>query len=162
MAYNREKAIAYAKEWALKRNPQYFNFDGMGGDCTNFVSQCLYAGSGIMNYTKDVGWYYSSPTNRTASWSGVEYLHKFLTTSKSAGPYGIELPLEHALAGDIIQLSYDGVKFGHSLFIVDIGDDIRVAQHSSENDDNRSFTTYQYEKARLIHISGVRGYATHV
>lgn len=45
MRYNREKAVEYARRWAYDRNPQYYNFDPIGGDCTNFVSQCLFAGS---------------------------------------------------------------------------------------------------------------------
>ena len=56
--YERKKAIQYAQKWALKRNPNYYNYDDIGGDCTNFVSQCIYAGSGVMNYTKTFGWYY--------------------------------------------------------------------------------------------------------
>ena len=39
--YNREHALQYAKKWALSRNPLCYNFSGIGGDCTNFVSQCL-------------------------------------------------------------------------------------------------------------------------
>ena len=38
MEYNRNAAIEYAKKWAYKRNPNYYNFDLNGGDCTNFVS----------------------------------------------------------------------------------------------------------------------------
>jgi hypothetical protein len=64
--YSREKAVAYARKWAHERNPAYYNFDSLGGDCTNFCSQCLYAGCGIMNYTRDTGWYYTSLNNRTA------------------------------------------------------------------------------------------------
>ena len=41
--YNRENAVEYAKIWAYKRNPKYYNFDSVGGDCTSFVSQCLFA-----------------------------------------------------------------------------------------------------------------------
>lgn len=44
-SYKRNLAVAYAKKWALSRNPKYYNFDPVGGDCTNFISQCLYAGS---------------------------------------------------------------------------------------------------------------------
>ena len=51
VSYNREKAVSYAEKWAFSRNPRYMSFDGIGGDCTSFVSQCLYAGSGVMNYT---------------------------------------------------------------------------------------------------------------
>ena len=54
--YNREKAVEYAIKWAYKRNPKYYNFDSVGGDCTSFISQCIYAGSGIMNYKKHIGW----------------------------------------------------------------------------------------------------------
>lgn len=43
--YNRENAIQYTKKWAYSRNPKYYDFDSIGGDCTNFVSQCIFAGS---------------------------------------------------------------------------------------------------------------------
>ena len=49
-AYNRDAAVAYAEKWALSRNPAFYNFSGIGGDCTNFASQCIYAGSGVMSY----------------------------------------------------------------------------------------------------------------
>lgn len=50
--YQREKAVEYAKKWAYRRNPNYYNYDAVGGDCTNFASQCIYAGSQVMNYNK--------------------------------------------------------------------------------------------------------------
>ncbi|MDE6790670.1 MAG: amidase domain-containing protein, partial [Clostridia bacterium] len=68
--YDRRAAVAYARRWAFSRNPNYFDFSNLGGDCTNFASQCVYAGSGIMNYTPVFGWYYISADNRTASWTG--------------------------------------------------------------------------------------------
>lgn len=36
--YYRQKAKEYAKKWAYGRNPKYYNFDSVGGDCTSFVS----------------------------------------------------------------------------------------------------------------------------
>jgi hypothetical protein len=154
MEYNRAKSAAYAHEWALGRNPAYFNFDGMGGDCTNYASQCIYAGCGVMNYTRDTGWYYRSPGDRAAAWSGVEYLFRFLTNNRGPGPYGRELPLIYADIADIIQLSYDGVQYGHSLIIVKLRPRLLVCQHSSRNYDSRAFDTYESEKSRLIHIEG--------
>ena len=53
--YNRAAAVAYAEKWAFSRNPEYYDFHGIGGDCTNFVSQCIYAGCGVMNYTPEYG-----------------------------------------------------------------------------------------------------------
>ena len=87
--YNRKEAVEYAKIWAYKRNPKYYNFDTVGGDCTSFVSQCIYAGAKVMNYST-YGWFYKNGYNKSASWSGVEYLYKFLVNNKQTGPYGRE------------------------------------------------------------------------
>ena len=55
--YDRVSALNYAKKWTLARNPRYYNFDSVGGDCTSFVSQCIFAGSQKINYN---GWYYNN------------------------------------------------------------------------------------------------------
>ena len=89
--YDREAAVAYAHEWAYRRNPKYLDFENIGGDCTNFASQCLYAGSGVQNYTPVYGWYYISPSRRSASWTGVQYFYNFLTGNQGIG-LGISLP----------------------------------------------------------------------
>ena len=84
--YNRQAAFNYAKEWAFKRNPKFYNFNNIGGDCTNFASQCIYAGAGIMNYTPTFGWYYISINDRSPSWTGVEYLcSSFVETVRQGG-----------------------------------------------------------------------------
>ena len=83
IGYQREAVLEYAKRWAKGRNPRYLDFEHLGGDCTNFASQCIYAGSGVMNYTPTMGWYYSSGSNRSPSWTGVVYLYNFLTGNKS-------------------------------------------------------------------------------
>ena len=69
--YDRAAAVEYALTWAFRRNPAYYDFSEIGGDCTNFASQCVYAGSGVMNYTPDVGWYYINVNNRSPSWTGA-------------------------------------------------------------------------------------------
>ncbi|MBE5820599.1 MAG: amidase [Clostridiales bacterium] len=155
--YNRKEAVKYAKKWAYKRNPKYYNFDNVGGDCTSFVSQCIYAGAGIMNYST-YGWYYKDGYNKSASWSGVEYLYKFLTTNEQVGPFGREEQLNKLEKGDIIQLSFDGRTFGHTLIITDIkleNNNILIASHT-EDSYNRNLNTYRYNKARGIKIEGVR------
>ena len=50
-AYDRAAAVAYAHRWAYGRNPRYYDFENIGGDCTNFASQVLFAGSGVQNHT---------------------------------------------------------------------------------------------------------------
>lgn len=36
--YHRNLAVQYAHRWAFARNPNYLNFNGIGGDCTNVGS----------------------------------------------------------------------------------------------------------------------------
>ncbi len=45
--FNRMKAVQYATQWALKRNPDFPDYSsivGGRGDCSNFVSQVMLAG----------------------------------------------------------------------------------------------------------------------
>ena len=42
--YNAAAAVKYARNWWNRRNPNYDDFSYSGGDCANFVSQCLIAG----------------------------------------------------------------------------------------------------------------------
>ena len=153
--YNRQKALQYARHWALGRNPEYFDFQTIGGDCTNFVSQCIYAGSGVMNYAPVSGWFYRSANDRTPSWTGVPYLAQFLTTNSSVGPYGSECTLSQLQIGDVVQLGDESGDYYHSLFVVHAGSLIRVAAHSADALD-RPLHSYEYGAVRCIHIEGVR------
>lgn len=155
MPYDRNKAIAYAHQWAYKRNPAYYDFSRLGGDCTNFISQCLHAGGARMNYTKNTGWYYSSLKNRAPAWTGVQFLYQFLIRNKGAGPYATEQPLTSAVPGDIIQLNFNGNSYSHTLLIVSTEPQILIATHTDDFD-YRPLNTYNYYKARLLHIEGVR------
>ena len=153
--YNRIAAVAYARRWALDRNPAFYDFENIGGDCTNFASQCIYAGAGIMNFTPVMGWYYNSPSDRTASWSGVEYLYNFLVNNQSLGPYGHEVSKSEVQEGDIIQLGTFSGDFYHTLVITTITPTILVAAHTYDVLD-KPLSSYNYQTARFIHIDGVR------
>ena len=76
--YNRQFAYAYAVKWAFGRNPLFYNFTGIGGDCTSFVSQCIYAGCCEMNYNKANGWYYTDSNDRSPSWTSVSFFYDFM------------------------------------------------------------------------------------
>lgn len=151
MAYNRKTASDYAKKWALGRNPEYYNFDGIGGDCTNFVSQCIYAGCNEMNYTRDTGWYYHSQYDRSAAWTSVEHLFRFLMNNTNAGPKGKLILPDYAEIGDILQLSFGGTEFSHSLFITQTYPEILVCAHTY-NAYNKPLRLYNYGKLRCIRI----------
>ena len=75
--YDRRAAVLYAHEWAYGRNPKFYDYERIGGDCTNFASQCLYAGSGIMDFTPTYGWYYIDADRKAPAWTGVAMVKPF-------------------------------------------------------------------------------------
>lgn len=155
--YIRLNALRYARRWALDRNPLFMNYTGIGGDCTNFISQCLLAGSCRMNYTPVFGWFYIDSDNRTASWTGVEFLYNFLVGNEGTGPYATEVGEEETQIGDIVQLRNGEDDYYHTLFISGFSPDgeILVAAHSDDALD-RPLSSYNYAGARFLHIEGVR------
>ena len=54
LSYDRSAALSYAKQHCRNYNRSYNNYAGKGGDCANFVSQCLKAGG--MNLSNCGGW----------------------------------------------------------------------------------------------------------
>ncbi len=160
--YNRENAVAYARKWALARNPLFVDFTGQGGDCTNFVSQCLLAGSCTMDYSDPFGWYYISTNERAPAWSGVEFFYDYLTGSGDfpsndarSGPFGQEVRMRQAREGDVIQLAHGG-DYYHTLIITGFErNDILVSAHSDDALDRR-LSGYNFETLRFIRVDGVR------
>ena len=156
VAYDRQKAVDYALRWAMGRNPAYYDFEHIGGDCTNFASQCLYAGSGVMNWTPVTGWFYSSAGNRSASWTGVEFLYQFLTKNKGPGPRAVVVNPGSVEPGDLVQLSFGGGVFSHSPVVLAVRDgEILLAAHTFDAV-WRPLSSYTYVQARYLHIEGVR------
>ena len=152
--YNREAVYQYAKKWAFSRNPNYYNFDSIGGDCTNFASQCLYAGCNEMNYDKNNGWYYINANDRSPSWTSTEFLYDFLIKNNSAVPYGTNTSINKLEIGDIIQLSFDKINFTHTLIVIKPGNSIGntlIAAHTYDAF-GKSVYEYGYKEFRCIHI----------
>lgn len=89
---NRLAAVAYANQFCgdapgcgngQRYNPRYFNYNGRGGDCTNFISQVLFAGGIPMNRY----WRYDSESERgTGAWVTAPGLIGFLQRSGYATP----------------------------------------------------------------------------
>lgn len=157
--YDRDAAVSYARRWAYGRNPAYYDYSAIGGDCTNFASQCLYAGCGVMNYTPDFGWYYIDANNKAPAWTGVEYFYRFLTRpERSLGPVARLCAPWEVQPGDFVQLSFDGDNFAHTPVVVSIGEggdlsDILVAAHSEDALD-RPLSTYDFRMIRFLHVTG--------
>ncbi|MBQ2597428.1 MAG: amidase domain-containing protein [Oscillospiraceae bacterium] len=153
--YRRQAALQYAERWALSRNPAYADFSGMGGDCTNFLSQCLFAGSGVMNWEPVFGWYYRSLSDRAPAWTGVDELFRFLTQNTGAGPFGERCAPESLMPGDLIQLEQRNRGYYHSLLVIRSGRNPLVAAHDFDVW-MRPLMEYGFWGMRCIHIRGVR------
>ena len=154
--YNRSFAVSYAEKWALYRNPNYYDFSRLGGDCTNFVSQCVYAGSGVMNTAPETGWYYYSLNSRAPAWTGVSAFFRFLTENRGPGPFGEQVGIEELEPGDVVQLGTAAGAYYHSLLILE-ATQYRVYVAAHTNDALwRPLDSYYYDRVRCLHISGVR------
>ncbi len=160
LPYDRISAVNYAKKWAFARNPEYFDFSFLGGDCTNFVSQCVYAGSGIMNYEPVYGWYYISSYDRSPAWTGVEFFYDFFINNKGPGPFATETDETNLLPGDVVQFKgRDSFRFDHTLSVTGIIPSIKPIILVSAHTDNaymRPLNTYRFRDIRFLHIEGVR------
>ena len=160
--YQRMRAVEYARTWALDRNPLFVDFTGIGGNCTNFVSQAVYAGSCEMNYTPTFGWYFRSLEDRAPAWTGVRAFYDFFTGSGDfaptvlrEGPFGYVTERKYAQLGDVIQLANEAGDFYHTLIITGFdGGEILVSAHSDDSLD-RPLSTYTNASERIIHIIGI-------
>jgi hypothetical protein len=152
--YNRQNAVNYANKWALKRNPNYYDFSLIGGDCTNFVSQCIYAGCKVMNY-KFNGWFYSSPSLRAPAWTGVNEFYWFAVNNTGTGFYAEETNLSTIRIGDVIQLGNEE-RFYHTFIVTKMTEgEIYVSSHSIDRL-NVPLSLFKAKKIRPLHILGAR------
>lgn len=158
--YNRQSAVRYTLRWALSRNPEFYDYAEVGGDCTSFASQCVYSGSGIMNYTPTFGWYYINANDKSPSWSGVDYFYDFMISNVGVGPFAEEQPLKMLMPGDIIQLRNADGRYYHSLVLTMVRYRLGEPSYYVCAHDNdaymRRLDTYNYFSLRGIHILGVR------
>ena len=158
--YHREQARAYALQWALGRNPRFFDYSGFGGDCTNFVSQVIYAGGASMNYHPVQGWYYIDANRKSPSWTGVNFLYDFLVTNRATGPFARQVDWKEIQIGDLIQLSFrGGGHFQHSLIVTAVEppfglEHIYVCTHTDNQRNVKLVPTFSWAQIRFLHILG--------
>jgi len=150
--YDRKKAVEYAYKWWNKRNPEFYNFDKIGGDCTNFISQCL-LGGGIEMYPTENGWHYFSLSNRSPAWSGVNEFYSFLITNKAEKGIKGRLCEEKELEiGDVVQMDLGRGVFHHNLLVTSIKNGkIFIACHSADAFD-KSIDDYRFTRIRFLKI----------
>lgn len=143
-------AIDYARAWTRYawdyNSDQYIYYDK--ADCTNFVSQCLYAGG----YTYSNTW---RPYNW--EWVNVEYFYQHMTSTPGYGTPKVNY--WDATLGDILQLKkVGGTRFSHSIIVTKLGQygDIYFCAHSENRQDYSLMNVYpssEYTDIRLIYFS---------
>lgn len=114
--YDRLQAVKYAERWWNDYNPAFKSFDV---DCTNYISQCLYAGNAPMRGypNRSNGWWMQSQ-NWSYSWTVANSLRLYLPGSK-IGLRGQEVskPSELQL-GDVICYDFQGDgRFDHTTIV---------------------------------------------
>ena len=147
--YNRDAAVSYALQYALSYNPNYPNFGNLGGDCTNFVSQCLRAGGITMHYGATFStnsWYLRSGNDYSSAWTTANILKDYLYMA-GGKINAVRLNSTTGLdRGDLIQLTDASGKATHSLIVSSVisstsGNKYFVCAHT-ENVRNVSLTQY--------------------
>ena len=115
--YNRKAAVSYAAQYALQYNPMFGSWAQSGGDCANFVSQCLLAGGLPMKRSGKRQWYYNTPggryTGASSSWKGAQSLKLFLKNNREPPYIPVDfLPTAQGLQqGDLLwALNHDNTK----------------------------------------------------
>ena len=162
-AYDREAAVAYAREWAGERNPRWQAYDGSGGNCMNFVSQSLYASGIPMDESGDARWYWYSDGNRAPAWTGVD---SFRVYARDNTGYGLSAQVgavyDTGEEGDVILMSADG-NYHHAVIISQAvrDEDGRTIDYliCSNIGNYRDFpvSAYVYAEQELVRIAGWNG-----
>ncbi len=162
ISYDRSAAVAYARRWTFARNPAYYNFDRLGGDCTNFASQCLFAGCGVMNFTPTFGWFYTSLQSRAPAWTGVEFFYRFLIGNQAGaigngvGPFAEERDISGLQIGDFVQLGRATGDFYHTPVVIGFdGGEPLLAAHTYDAF-GRKLSSYSFDRLRCLHVLGAR------
>lgn len=158
--YSRTAAAEYAKRYALVPNRKYIYFgvqEKIGGDCTNFVSQCLYAGGIPLSYSIKNPWWYNPNNSKicSLSWSVAHSLYWYLAMNnrkKLKGAKGQETNnISDLELGDLIFYENKGIIF-HSAIITGFKTIPLVSQHSVDALNVSYIKPYYVAKTHFVKV----------
>lgn len=104
--YKYAAMATYAEKYWKNYNTAYRSFSNAGGDCTNFVSQSLYAGGWkhATTSTEDYGTWWYGTSGQSDSWVGVNEWSWFTQTAKRTTPLANAYQMD---LGDVLQMDFD-------------------------------------------------------
>ena len=161
--YNREVAVSYAIKYALVPNREYKYYTAIGeggGDCTNFISQCLKAGGAPMDYNNLRPWWYDMKGGKASiCWAVAHSLYWYLKTSRNNNRIkGREVDdIRELEMGDLIFYENHNNVIFHSTIITSFVEvygnrEPRISQHTSNQLNVTYKKNYDYKKAHFIKI----------
>jgi len=129
--YDRNKVKIFAEKYALSKNPNFPYFKE--NDCTNFISQAIYAGGVSQKYglwSAATSWFCSStnPSNLTKislSWRSARYFRIHWAnpyTKKYRATYYEEIPAEEAIV-NFTENIYDKLSIGDVIQYINLKKD---------------------------------------
>lgn len=168
--YNRAKAKAYIDTYWKNYNPAYPAFSHGGGDCTNFISQVLYAGGmpwvddrNPANHKKSTNWYCKPGATAKDSERRITFSWKIAAVFKAHWIKRVELHRMYSYAeaikninaianevflGDVVQFCYSSSVPYHTLAITGFNrdpeykiKDIVLASHDIDSNKRSLYRT---------------------
>ncbi len=149
-------------------NPQYRYLpivNNNGGDCTNFISQCLLAGGTPMKFNGEYPWWYNHRNTLNVMddtwsicWAVAHSLYYYLKVNQEKGSFGakgLEVYNKDELnIGDLIFFEDNNNRIFHSTIITSFqGKEPLISQHSFNDLNIPIKTSWKYSKPHFLKIS---------
>lgn len=146
--YDISEAVNYAKKYYYSYNIAYPDWSSYGGDCANFVSQCLYAGGkpwkgtpGSITQAQNFGNWFSTgsaenTSNVSSTWRGADaFRHYWQMNSLSHKRFNryTSDAYDYGYRGDAVSLLTSTSRAYHTLIIVGYSNDSLIyAAHTRD------------------------------
>lgn len=159
-SYNRDEAVAYSSKWVGRRNEEWSDYTGRGGNCQNFVSQCLLAGGIPMDVQGDSQWMWNGEDDHSASWLGVDAFCNYAANNQGAGlAASMDVSYYEGTKGDLICMGSEN-DWNHIVIITEVirdeeGNTVDYLVNSNTADvENFPVGAYPNPHQKLIKIYG--------
>lgn len=171
--YNRNDAVSYSDQWVgetevIRNDSVWETYDYAGGNCSNYVSQCVYAGGIPMDAKGNQiwKWYSDTPdstsakTGRSPSWTQVDYFYDYCSDNTG---YGIAAEIANNLysadLGDVVIMDW-GDGWSHVVMITQVVKDANgnvtdyLINSNTSDRKNYPLSAYGCVKMSVIRIAG--------